>query len=139
MSYNEVEYDYRKETGGYDERYVESSWGVSLDRIDVLLLKAPPDAAGEDYRQHCRRRVREPHRREHRLVELHPVEDYPRAERVKGGCEVDKEEEDGHGDAEHAATQDHVHGQEVAGAVAEGVHLLGAAVAVEALATAHVT
>ena len=94
-----------------------------LDRVDVLLLEAPPDAAGEDPGEDDRGDVKERGRREDEVVQLGQGEHDPLRERGEDGSEVQQEEDDGQGDTQDAAAEDDVHGKVIAAPVTEHVHL----------------
>ena len=104
------------------------SYVAELDRVDVFLFEAPPDAAGEEDGEDDGGQVADPQHGEEVLVQLDGVEDNPGGEGVERRREVDEEEHDGHRDAQDPAAKDDMHGQEVFASVTEHVDLVGGSV-----------
>ena len=95
-----------------------------LHWVDVLLLEAPPNAAGEDSSQENGGEVDDPGQREDEVVELvEPEEADVGLQRVEQVGEVEDQADDGQADAGNGAAEDDVHGQEVLAALAKHLNL----------------
>ena len=81
------------------------------DRIDILFLEAPSDAAGEQPGEDDGGHVGEGGGGKRVVVELLQREDGPLVEGDEHLGEVEEEEHDGDGYAQDAPAQNYVHGQ----------------------------